>query len=116
VAVNFSKVSNLKSLYITNNYPANLFDKILHKFLHSFSMQSQQDDDNTDKCYVKVQYVGAAYKVFVKRLSQLVDQEFDLNLCAVFVMDKVSRYFQLKSGTCLCDTNLAYIGMTTRDI
>jgi len=43
-------------------------------------MQSQQDgnNSNTDKCYVKVQYVGAASKVFVKCLSQVVDQEFDL--------------------------------------
>jgi len=74
-------------------------------------------------------YVGAASKVFVKRLSQLIDQEFDLKLCAVYVSNKVSRYFQLKSGTshalcsnvvhqftCLCDTNLAYIGMTTQHL
>jgi len=53
----FREVINLKSLFITNNYPANFSDKILRKFLHSFSTQSQQDDDNTDnsdKCNVKV--------------------------------------------------------------
>jgi len=31
---------------------------------------------------VKVPYVGATSKAFGKRLSQLVDQEFDLKLCA----------------------------------
>jgi len=78
---------------------------------------------------VKVLYVGAASKVFVKRLSQLVDQKFDLNLCAVYVTNKASRYFKLKSGIphalcsnvvykfmCLCDTNLAYIRMTKRHL
>jgi len=40
----FRELSNLKSLIIANNNPANFCDKILRKFLHSFSTQSQQDD------------------------------------------------------------------------
>jgi len=60
---------------------------------------------------VKVPYVGVASKAVVERLSQLVDQEFDLKLCAVYVTDKVSRYFQLKSGTPMLSAPMSFTNL-----
>ena len=59
----FGEVNKLRSLFLANNYTNNFFNKILTQFLDSFScVTTNCDDDDSDKHFVKVPYVGAASK------------------------------------------------------
>ena len=73
--------------------------------------------------------IRPASKQFTKSLSELVYRELGLKLRVVYDPFKINRYFQLKTKTplalcsnvvyqfrCSCDTNLAYVGMTTRHL
>ena len=126
-----------KRLKFLNRYfyltitPPQFFDKILCKFL-ALSSHHTQENENSDKCetcFFKVPYIGSASKQFTKSLFELVYREFGLKLKVVYDTFKVNRYFQLKTKTphalcsnvvyqfrCSCDTNLAYVGMTTRHL
>ena len=58
------------------------------------------DDDDSDKHFVKVSYVGAASnKRFTKQLSEPVKCKFGVEIYAISATYKVGRYFQLKSAT-----------------
>ena len=72
----FGEVNKLRSLFLANNYSNNFFNKILKQFLDSFSCATTNCDDDGDKLFVKVPYVGAASKRFVKQLSELVQCKF----------------------------------------
>ena len=80
-------------------------------------------------CFVKIPYVGKHSKWLANRLSELIKRQFGIKLRVLFDTFKVNRYFQLKSKTlhalslivvyqftCLSDTNLSYIGMSTRHL
>ena len=80
-------------------------------------------------CFFKVPYIGSASKQFTKSLSELVYREFGLKFRVVYDTFKINSYFKLKTKTphalcsnvvyqfrCSCDTNLAYVGMTTRHL
>ena len=84
---------------------------------------------NARLAFFEVPYIGPASKQFTESLSELVDREFGLKLRVVYDTFKINRYFQLKTKTahalcsnvvyqfcCSCDTNLAYVGMTTRHL
>ena len=127
----FREVEILKSLFLANNYPTQFFDKILRIFL-ALSSHHIQENENSDKCktcFFKVPYIGSASGQFKKSLSELVYREFGLKLRLVYDTFKINRYFQLKikipHALCSnvmyqfqysCDTNLAYVGMTTRHL
>ena len=127
----FKEVEIFKSLFLANNYPPQFFDKILRKFL-ALSSHHTQENENSDECetrFFKVPYISSASKQFTKSLSELVYREFGLKLKVVYDTFKINRYFQLKTKTlhalcsnvvyqfrCSCDTNLAYVGMTTRHL
>ena len=76
-----------------------------------------------------IPYVGEASIRFVKALSRLCLKQFDVKLLPLYRTNKVEQYFQLKSETplplcsnvvyeftCSCDTNLTYIGMSSRHL
>ena len=80
-------------------------------------------------CPIFVPYVGEALIRFVKALSRLCLKHFDVRLLPLYRTNKVGQYFQLKSETplplcsnvvykftCSCDTNLTYIGMSSRHL
>ena len=80
-------------------------------------------------CPIFVPYVGEASIRFVKALSRLCLKQFDVRLLPLYRTNKVGQFFQLKSEaplplclnvlykfTCLCDTNLIYIGMSSRHL
>ena len=84
-----------------------------------------------ETCFFKVSYIGPASNQFTKSLSELVYRKFGLKLRVVYDTFKINRYFQLKTKTphalcsnvvylyqfrLSCDTNLAYVGMTTRHL
>ena len=125
----FVKVKKLRSLFLANNYTNNFFNKILKQFLDSFSCVTINCDDESDKHFVKVPYIGAASKRFIKQLSELVKCKFGVEICAIYTTYEVGRYFQLKSATpitlssnvvyqflCSCLTNLSYEGMSLRHL
>ena len=125
----FVEVNKLRSLFLANNYTNNFFNKILKRFLDSFSCATTNCDDDSDKHFLKVPYVGPASKRFVKQLSELIKCEFGVEICAIHTIYHVSRYFQQKSATsitlssnvvyqflCSRDTNFSYVGMSLRHL
>ena len=61
----FPEVNKLQSLFLTNNYTNNFFNKILKQFLDSFSCATTYcaiTYDDTDKHFVTVPYVCAPSK------------------------------------------------------
>ena len=98
---------------------------------HSLPNHFSPDEKHTDfeMCYVKIPYVGIHSMGFANRLSELIKRQSGNKLRVLFDIFKVNRYFQLKSKTphalnsnivnqftCSCDTNLSYIGMSTRHL
>ena len=95
----FAEVNKLRSLFLANNYTNNFFNEILKQFLDSLLCVTIKCDDDSDKHFVKVPYVGVASKRFVKQLSELVKCKFIVKICAIYTTYKVGGYFQLKSAT-----------------
>ena len=79
----FAEVTKLRSLFLANNYTNNFFNKMLIQFLHSFSSATTNCDDDSDKRFVTVPYVGAASKQFAKQVSELVKCKFSVEICAI---------------------------------
>ena len=82
-----------------------------------------------ETCFFKVSYIGPASNQFTKSLSEHVYRKFSLKLRVVYDTFEINRYFQLKTKSphafcsnvvylhqfrLSCDTNLAFVGMTTR--
>ena len=73
-------------------------------------------------------YFGKPSHQFAKKLSNFVKMKFDLDMNVYYVTLKVGSYFQWKCVTpgelasnvvykfFSCDTNMSYIGMTTRHL
>ena len=127
----FREIDILKSLLLANNYPIQFFDKIPHKFLTLSSHHTHGNENSNEckTCFFKVPYIGSASKQCTKSLSELVYREFGLKLRVVYDTFKIKHYSQLKTKTphalcsyvvyqfrCSCDTNIAYVGMTTRHL
>ena len=88
----FAEVNKLRSLFLANNYTNNFFNKILKQFLDSLSCVTTKCDDDSDKHFVKVHYVGAASEQFVKQLSELVKCKFGVGICAIYTAYKVGCF------------------------
>ena len=67
--------------------------------------------------------------MFVKRLKSVIKRKFQVDINAYYTSFKTGNYFNVKCPTpkalksnvvykfsCLCDTNITYIGMTTRHL
>ena len=125
-------MGKLKRLFYDNNYPTWFFDKIYNKFkakLFDIPADEISVVNNVELCPIFVSYVGEASIRFVKALSRLCLKQIDVRLLPLYCTNKVGQYFQLKSEaplplcsnvvykfTCLCDTNLIYIGMSFRHL
>ena len=86
--------------------------------------------DEVDMRYIlKIPYVGDLSHDFKSKIVKLFYDELRIDIIPVFNTFKVSNYFTLKSQTpkqlianvvykftCLCDTNLTYIGKTKRHL
>ena len=86
-------MNKLRSLFLANNYIYNFFNKTLKQFLDSFSCATTNCDDDSDKHFVKVPYVGAASKRFVKQLSELIKCKFGVEICAIYTTLKLAVIF-----------------------
>ena len=56
----FVEVIKLRSIFFANIYTDNFFNKILKQFLDSFSYDIANCDEDADKHFIKVHYVGAS--------------------------------------------------------
>lgn len=126
------EVDFLKNLFTTNGYPATLFDSCLKRFINdkfnSDSTRKKIEDDKIETLFF-IPYIGLPSVIFGKKLKTLFQMYYKIDLRIIYTTFKVKNYFSLKSCTplplvanvvykfnCLCDTNTAYIGKTTRHL
>ena len=126
------EIRRLKTIFISNSYPASFFDNVVNRFLASLGASQQQADSGSDSCsetpfvYLQVVYVGGPSHTFGKRLAALIHDKHGIEIKVVFSTFKVGSYFGLKSRipamfksnivykfTCSRDEGTSYIGMTT---
>ena len=120
----------LRQKFLSNGYPIWFFNKFLQRFL-------TVDNDSSDRerieinsvVYLNVPYIGKESRRFVSRLAELFHYKFDVKASAIYKTFKTGIYFQLKlrthlllcsnvvhKFTCSCDSNLTYIGKSTRHL
>ena len=65
----FKEVEILKSLFLSNNYPPQFFDKILCKFLalSSHHTQENENSDECETCFFKVPYIRFCIQTIYKK-------------------------------------------------
>ena len=121
------EVKKLCKIFQNNGYPNWFINNVIKKF---------EENNNTSSNYGKdfmftigLPYFGKPSQPFAKKLSNFVKMKFDVDINVYYVALKVGSYFQLKCVTpvelvsnvvykfsCSCDTNMSYIGMTTRHL
>ena len=124
-----NKVGLLRNMFASNGYPIWFFEKCLKKF-NEKSMHSHSS--SPDYVYnLNIPYFGHDSKRFLIKLKNIIKSKFKITLKInpVYKTFKVSHYFQLKTRvppalcsnivyqfSCSCDSNLTYIGMSTRHL
>ena len=122
------EINNLRTIFWKNGYPIPFFNKVLELFNQRLSGDESREKDDM-KYIVKIPYVGTISHEFKNKIVKLFYNEFKVSITPVFNTFKVSNYFSLKSQTpkqllanvvykytCLCDTNITYIGKTKRHL
>ena len=128
------EIEKLKTMFKANDYPGRFFDKILQQFLKSDKNQSSNSTQPSQSAYeypISLPYLGKASQRFVNQFSKTINKQLhqDVKINPIFKSFKINSYFQLKSCTplalcsnmvykftCSCDTNLTYIGMSSRHL
>ena len=126
------EVDKLRNMFWRNGYSISFFNRAYE----AFEQRSNSDDDvglvkdEIDMHYIlKIPYVGGLSHDFKSKIVQLFHDDLLIDIVPIFNTFKVSNYFTLKSQTpkhvianvvykfsCLCDTNLTYIGKTKRHL
>ena len=129
----FSKeVDFLKDLFLKNGYPEELFQSCLRHFLNlkcgrnNSEVRVQEDKIET---VFSIPYLGLPSVIFGRKIKRLFKEYYCIDAKIVFTSFKVKNYFSLKCHTptpllanvvykftCLCDTNITYIGKTIRHL
>ena len=130
-SVYFEKeVDTLKNMFAANGYPMHFFNSALTRFQNNKKFDKHNvTASEIESVHMKVPFIGPASVKFAKSLSSIFEETFGSKLSPVFTSFKVRNYFGLKSRTpkflcsnvvykftCLCDTNISYIGLTTRPL
>jgi hypothetical protein len=124
------EVDKLKLIFWKNGYSNSFFNKMLESYNNREDKDGTNGKEEKEMRYViKIPYVGTASHSFKNKLKQLFYDHLRIEISPVFTTFKVSDYFSLKSQTpklltsnvvykftCLCDTNLTYIGKTKRHL
>ena len=127
------EIDKLRNIFWKNGYSAVFFNKVFESFeqrQNRADIDGDTDRDSIDMKYiVKIPYIGSLSHEFKNKITKLFYNDLRVNITPVFNTFKVSRYFSLKSQTpkiltsnvvykftCLCDTNLTYIGKTKRHL
>ena len=133
------EIVTLRDIFIRNGYAISFFDTIVNRFMTkkftqgrfvSVSGDNEEDEPVFLKRYVlKVPYIGKASYSFKRKITELVQKEFEVKLSCVFSSCKIKDYFSLKCKshpflvsnvvykfTCQSDSDQFYIGETARHI
>ena len=119
----------LRQRYLSNGYTTWFF-KFLLRFLTVGNDLSDRERSETNlEVYLNVPYIGKESRLFLGRLAKLFHVKFDVKVSSIYNTFKTGTYFQLKSRTplllcsnvvykftCSCDSNLTYIGKSTRHL
>ena len=124
-----NEVGLLRNMFASNGYPIWFLEKCLKKF-NEKSMHSHSS--SPDYVYnLNIPYFGHDSRRFLIKLKNIIKSKFKiiLKINPVYKTFKVSQYFQLKTRvppalcsnivyqfSCSCDSNLTYIGMSTRHL
>ena len=123
----------LKTMFNSNGYPNWFFEKCLRSFNSGNNIKSNLETTvSNDRIYrIVIPFLGKESRRFVINLQNIINSKLNLSikLNPVYKTFKVSNYFQLKSRvpsglcsnvvyefSCSCDTNLTYLGMSTRHL
>ena len=117
-------------MFLSYGYPIWFFNKFLHLFLTvDNDLSDRERSDINPIVYLNVPYIEKESRHFVSRLAELFHVNFGVKVSAIYKTFKTGTYFQLKSRaplllcsnvvykfTCSCDSNLTYIGKSTRHL
>ena len=127
------EVSKLRVIFAKNGYTDVFFNKVYQLFEQKNAKKEIKVDGvdcETDfKFILKIPFVGRLSHEFKNKIVKLFFNDLGINITPVFTSVKVSDFFSLKSQTpklltsnvvyrftCLCDTNLTYIGKSKRHL
>ena len=114
-----------------NGYSIDFFNKVFQSFEEKDNKTDVEcDRDSVDMRHiVRIPFIGSLSHDFKNKISKLFFNDLRINITPVFNTFKISSYFSLKSQmpkilksdvvykfTCLCDTNISYIGKTKRHL
>ena len=122
----------LKEMFLKNGYSTWFYDEIINSFHNSSQHENDQvseDENDNQKLYLQIPYVGKSSRKFFRNMSDLCLKIAGLKLVPLHKTMKVANYFHLKSMTplglcsnvvysytCPSDTGLTYLGMSSRHL
>ena len=135
------ELTKIKNLLINNQYPKNLIESKINKFLDahkidnstfkqnkSINTKNEKKTETENYSYFTTVYVGSCSIRFQKRIASIV-QKHNINIKPAYTSKKVSDYFSDNSKcsevfdanviykyTCSADQSISYIGETSRQI
>ena len=135
------ELTKIKNLLINNQYPKNLKESKINKFLDahkidnsifkqnkSINTKNEKKTETENYSYFTTVYVGSWSIRFQKQIASIF-QKHNINIKPAYTSKKVSDYFSNKSKcsevfdanviykyTCSADQSISYIGETSRQI
>ena len=123
-------MQKLRLIFNNNGYSHWFIDNTLKKFEEQPAAKTNSQKPEKDFFFtLSLPYFGNFSRQFAKKRSVLVKRKFDEDINVYYTTFKTGSYFQLKCSTplslmsnvvykfnCSCDTDLSYIGMTTRHL
>ena len=125
-----SEIKKLKEIFWKNGYSESFFTQIYQSFEQKQSVSNVDVNSEADFKYIfKIPFLGGVSHKFKDKITSLFFNDLRININPIFTTFKVQNYFVLKSRTprllasnvvykfsCLCDTNITYIGKTKRHL
>ena len=124
------EVLNLENYFKNNGYPLEIFWNTVNSFVNNKFVNSKKiTNSDAASVFIRIPYLGKISLSYKSKLQKLFLDKFygNLNLKCIFRTCKIGDYFSLKCKTplilgskvvykftCLCDTNISYIGRTKR--
>ena len=124
-----NEVGLLRNMFASNGSPIWFFEKCLKKFNEKIVYSHSSSPDYVYN--LNIPYFGHDSRRFLIKLKNIIKSKvkITLKINPIYKTFKVSHYFQLKTRvppalcsnivyqfSCSCDSNLTYIGMSTRHL
>ena len=121
----------LRNVFSSNGYPTHLFFNCVNRFLNgkfSNDLDKKVKEDTVETLFF-IPYVGLPSVIFGRKIRDLFQKYYCIDVRVVYTSFKVRNYFSLKCRTplplmanvvyqfqCLRDANQTYIGKTKRHL